>query len=86
MEGNDHLFPQELRVEVVVERLLVVVADGQIGVGIHDDAVLVHLLYLFQVDDVGTVYAHEVRRQVLLDLLHREEGDQWLGRALEVEF
>ena len=40
------LFAQEVAGEIVVELLLVEIAEGQVGVGIEDDAVLVDLLYL----------------------------------------
>ena len=52
-------FPDKFRLEVGVEGIAVHVADGQVGVGIHDYAVFVHLLYLLQIDDVRAVNAHE---------------------------
>ena len=51
---------KETGLDVPVELLLVAVADGQERLGVEYDAVLVHLLDLVEVDDVGTVYAHEV--------------------------
>ena len=76
---------QELLAEVVVELFFVVVADGQVGVCVYDDTVLVDLLYLLEVDDVAAVDAHEVGWQVLLHLLHREQGDYGLGLAFKVQ-
>ena len=55
-----HLFSQELLVEIIVEGLFVVIADRQVGILIEDDAVLVDLLYLLQVDDIRAVDAHEL--------------------------
>ena len=64
------LATQELSAYVLLKSILVQVADGKIGIYIHDDTVLVHLLNLSEVDDIGTVYAHEVLGQAFLYLLH----------------
>lgn len=48
--GN--LFYQESLFQIVLEHFLIYVSDGQIGVFVHDDAVLVHLLYFVEIDDV----------------------------------
>ena len=53
------LFPQELLFQILVETVLVEVTDRQVGIGIQDDAVLVDLLNLLQVDDIGAVDTHE---------------------------
>lgn len=78
------LFPQELRVQIFIEGFLVIIADRQVGVGIHDDAVFVHLLYLLQVDDVRAVYTHEIGWEILLHLFHRQQCDDGLLLALKV--
>ena len=69
-----------------MERFFIEVADGEIGVGIHDDAVLVDLLNLGEVDDVRAVDAHEIIGQPLFDLLHREEGDDGFRLTLDPNF
>ena len=76
------LFAKKFRVEVILERFLVHIADGKIGVAVHDDAVFVDLQNLVEVDDVGTVDAHEILGQALLHLLHGKQGDDGLGVAL----
>ena len=53
------LFPYEFGVEIGLEGFFIHIADGEVGVGIHDDAVLVHLLNHREVNDVGAVDAHE---------------------------
>lgn len=81
------LFSNKFRFEIVHEGLPIEVADGQIGVGIEDDAVLVHFLYLFQIDDVGTVDAHEDRRgQPFFEFFHAEQHDERLGMSFEMYF
>ena len=47
-----YLPPQKLLAEVIVELLLIAVADGQIGIGIEDDAVFVDLNDAVEVDDI----------------------------------
>ena len=69
-----------------MERFLVHVADGQVSLAIHDDTILVDLLNLGEVDDVGTVDAHEIVGQMFLHLLHGKEGDDGLGLALNPDF
>ena len=79
MSGPDsispnHLFPDELAVEIAVEGLTIVVANGEIGVGIHDDAVFVDFTNAVEVDDITAVDAHEPRRgQPLFEFLHAEQ-------------
>ena len=53
------LFSQDFMVQVVHERILVVVADGQCRVGVKDDMVFLYLADFIQVDDKGAVDAHE---------------------------
>ena len=53
------LFCQYLAVQVGHEGVLVVVADGEGGVALKDDVVLLDLADFVQVDDVGAVDAHE---------------------------
>ena len=73
-------FAEEVAADVVVESFSVQVANGQIGRFFvwghlwwsHNDAILVHLLYLLQVDDIGPVYAHEACGQLFLQFLHGE--------------
>ncbi len=44
----------------MLEGLFVHIPDGEIGLCVHDDAVLVYLQNLMEVHDIGTVDAHEV--------------------------
>jgi hypothetical protein len=54
------LFPEESGVEILLEGVPVHVADGEIGVSIHDDTVFVDLLDLREIDDIRTVNPHEI--------------------------
>ena len=64
------LATQELGAYVLLEGIFIQVADRKVGISIHDDTVLVHLLNLSEVDDIGTVYAHKIIRKSFLYLLH----------------
>ena len=57
------------------KRLLIHVADGQICIGIHHDAVLGHFLHMAHIDYVRAVYTQEVAGQPLFHLLHAEQHD-----------
>ena len=83
---KSRLFPQEPGIQVSLERVLIEVADRQVGVLIHDDPVFVDLLDLVEVDDVRTVDAHEIIGQPLFYLLHREEGDDGFRLTLDPNF
>ena len=67
-----------------MERFFVHVANGQVGVSVHNDAVLVHLLNLCKIDDIGAMDAHKIVGQSFFHLLHRQQGDNGLGFALQV--
>ena len=58
-----------------MESFLVHVANGQIGIAVHDDTVLVDLMNLGQIDNVGTVNTHEIVGQSLFHFFHRKQGD-----------
>ena len=79
------LFPEEFGVEIFLEGVPVHVADGEIGVSIHDDTVLVDLHDLREVDNVGTVNPHEMVGQPFFHLLHGEQGDDGLGLVLKID-
>ena len=66
-----------------MEAFLIQVADGKIGLGIHDDAVLVDLLNLVEVDDIGAMDAHERVGEPFFHLLHRQQGDDGLLLSFE---
>ena len=72
------LFSEVFGVEIFLEGVPVHVADGEIGVSIHDDMVLVDLHDLREVDNVGTVNPHEMVGQPFFHLLHGEQGDDGL--------
>ena len=80
------LFANKLAVDVGIEGVFIHVADGQIGVGVHDDTILVYLLYLSQVDDIRAVDTHETAcGQPFLHFLHREEHDERLGPVFQID-
>ena len=58
--GFESLFAKKHGVKILLEGLFVHIPDGEIGLCVHDDAVLVDLLNLMEVDDLGTVDAHKV--------------------------
>ena len=66
----------ELGIEILLKGFFIKVANGEVSICIHDDAVLVHFLNLGEIDDVGTVYAHEIIGQPFLHFFHGEEGDE----------
>ena len=55
-------FPQESGIQISLENLFIHIPYGEVGLGVHDDTIFVHLLNLVEVDDVGAVNAHEVIR------------------------
>ena len=76
------LFPQILGVQISLEGFFVEVADRKESLFVKrpalcdtclskNDAILVHLLYLVQIDDIGAMNAHEVVWQPFLHFLHR---------------
>ena len=80
------LSSQHLGVEIAHKLVAVAVADGQEGIVIENYAVLVDLLYLLQIDDVRTMYAHKLDGwQTLLYALHAEQHDDGT-LALNVDF
>ena len=58
--GFESLFAQKHGVKILLEGLFVHIPDGKKCLCIHDDAVLVYLLNLMEVNNIGTVDAHEV--------------------------
>ena len=70
----------------MLERVFIHVANGQIGVCVHDDAVFIDLLNHIQIDDIGAVYAHKIVGQSFFHLLHGQQGDNGLGIALQIDF
>ena len=65
--------------QILVETVLVEVADRQVGIGIQDDAILVDLLNLLQVDNIRAMDTHEKGGgQIVLHLFHTEQGDDGL--------
>lgn len=80
-----YLLSQEAGVKVPLEGFAIHVADRQVGVAIHDDAVLVDFGDVVKIDDVGAVNTHEIGRQPLFHAFHGEQGDDRLGFAIEVD-
>ena len=70
MREKPNLFTKKFSVEILLESVFIHIANGQIGVLVHDDTVLVDLLNLLEVNDIRTVDAHEIGGQMLLHLLH----------------
>ena len=64
------LATQELGAYVLLKGIFVQVANRKVSISIHNDTVLVHLLNHSEVNDIGTVYAHEVIWKSFLYLLH----------------
>ena len=43
-----------------MERFFIHIANGQISVSVHDDAVFVQLLDFVEINDIGAMDAHKV--------------------------
>lgn len=70
---------EHLLVEVVHKVVLVVVADGHRMVALEDDMIFLHFDDPVEVDDEGTVDAHELAGgEVLLDFFHAQQHDDGL--------
>ena len=79
------LFSEVFGVEIFLEGVPVHVADGEIGVSIHDHTVLVDLQDLREVDDIRTVNPHEIVGEPFFHLLHGEQGDDGFGLVLKID-
>ena len=67
------LLGEELTIDIGHEGVLVEVTNRQCYLRCHDDMALVHLDNALQVNDIGTVRAHElVAGQTLFHLLHAQ--------------
>ena len=70
----------------MLECIFIHVANGQISLFVHDDAILVDLLNALEIDDIRAVNAHEVVGQSLFYLLHRQQRDNGLALPLDMYF
>ena len=79
------LFAYKFILNVLEEFFPVQVADGDVGVFVHDDAQAGYFLYFFQIDNVGTVYPHEkVFGQAFFQFFQAEQDDERFGFVFQV--
>lgn len=77
-----------MRCKIALERGLVAVADGQVGVGVHDYAGALDVEHVVHVDDIGPVNLNELRAQFFAygrKRTEREHRGDRRGRGVDLQ-
>ena len=72
---SDALLANIVSAQIVVEFVLVQIADGQQNIVVEHHACLANFLDTTKVDDIGAVYSHEIVGKALFQPLERIERD-----------
>src|SRR5574344_1011984 len=78
------LFAPKTLIEIFGKSLLVEISNRQKSIVVHDHSLLVHLHYLLEIDNVGTMHTHEFARQSLFHPLHAQKNNDGLGYGVEI--